>query len=121
MGAKKADGKSVKAGKPPGFEKALQRLETIVAEMEEGALGLEQMIARFEEGQSLVKFCTGKLNEVERKIEVLVKQGDSISAEPLDVADETGGDAGTPEPSETDTRARSRKRQGPDGTDAELF
>ena len=42
------------------------------------------MIAGFEEGQALLKFCTQKLNEVEKKIEVLVKKGDRISTEPLD-------------------------------------
>ncbi|MDD4869789.1 MAG: exodeoxyribonuclease VII small subunit [Kiritimatiellae bacterium] len=66
------------------FEKALERLEAIVNEMESGSLSLDKMIARFEEGQSLLKFCTQKLNEVEKKIEVLVKKGDKISAEPFD-------------------------------------
>ena len=67
--------------KPANFEKALARLETIVQEMEGGALSLEKMMAHFEEGSELVKFCTKKLNEVERKIEVLVKKGDSVTTE----------------------------------------
>jgi len=66
------------------FEGALDRLENIVAEMEAGSLSLEDMIGRFEEGQGLVKFCTTKLNEVERKIERLVKKGDEVVAEPFD-------------------------------------
>ena len=50
--------------KTPGFEKSLERLEKLVAEMESGELDLEKMIGHFEEGQALIKLCTGKLNEV---------------------------------------------------------
>ena len=65
-----------KAEKTQNFEKALARLEEIAAEMESGDLGLEQMVASFEEGQKLVKICSSKLNEVEKKIEMLVKKSD---------------------------------------------
>ncbi|HMP74305.1 MAG TPA: exodeoxyribonuclease VII small subunit [Kiritimatiellia bacterium] len=58
----------------PDFETALARLETIVAEMEKGALNLDQMIAHFEEGSKLVAVCSTKLNEVEKKIERLVNR-----------------------------------------------
>ena len=79
--AKKKDG---------GFETSMARLEKIVGEMEEGSLSLENMIARFEEGQGLIKTCTETLNEVERKIEILVKKGDEVIAEPFeDGADES--------------------------------
>jgi exodeoxyribonuclease VII small subunit len=85
------------SGKPedgPSFEKSLERLETIVGEMEDGKLGLEDMIARFEEGQKLIKFCSIKLNEVERKIELLVKKGDKIETEPFEPeALDAGNDA----------------------------
>ncbi|MBN1670133.1 MAG: exodeoxyribonuclease VII small subunit [Kiritimatiellae bacterium] len=66
------------------FEQALERLEAIVEEMEGGSLSLEKMTAHFEEGQTLVKFCSKKLNEVERKIEILVKKGDGVEAEPFE-------------------------------------
>ena len=65
-----------KAEKTQTFEKALARLEEIAAEMESGDLGLEKMVASFEEGQKLVKICSSKLNEVEKKIEMLVKKSD---------------------------------------------
>jgi exodeoxyribonuclease VII small subunit len=80
---KKADSPVLK-GEEPTFEKALVRLETIVKEMESGELSLEVMMARFEEGQALVKMCSEKLNQVERKIEVLVKEGDQITAQPFE-------------------------------------
>lgn len=70
--------------KPQGFEKSLARLETVVEEMEGGDLSLEDMIKRFEEGQKLIGFCSKKLDEVERKIEILVKKEDgSVDAEPF--------------------------------------
>lgn len=72
------------AEKPVDFEKSLERLEAIVEEMESGELSLEQMIKHFEEGSKLVTICSGKLNEVEQKIEKLVKKGDELTAEPFE-------------------------------------
>ncbi|MDD4102631.1 MAG: exodeoxyribonuclease VII small subunit [Kiritimatiellae bacterium] len=57
------------------FEDALKRLEEIVETMESGEVDLDRMVAAFEEGQKLVKLCTEKLNEVEAKIEKIVKCG----------------------------------------------
>jgi exodeoxyribonuclease VII small subunit len=57
------------------FEESLKRLDKIVEDMESGEMELDAMISAFEEGQKLVKFCTEKLNEVERKIEKVVKAG----------------------------------------------
>jgi len=78
-----------KKDKQPNFEKALARLEDIAAAMESGELGLEKMVAAFEEGQKLVKLCSSRLNEVEKKIEQLVKKADgSVEAVPFgDAAD----------------------------------
>jgi exodeoxyribonuclease VII small subunit len=62
------------------FEQALERLEEIVGQMEDGTLGLDDLMARFEEGQTLIRFCSGKLNEVEKKVELLVKKGEGEGA-----------------------------------------
>ena len=70
------------------FEKSLERLEAIVGEMEGGKLSLEDMMKRFEEGMDLVKACTCKLNEVERKIEILIQKDGRTSAEPFDPGEE---------------------------------
>ncbi len=56
------------------FEKALGRLEEIVGKMEEGNVPLEQMIRYFEEGNTLATLCGSKLKELEKKIQVLVKE-----------------------------------------------
>lgn len=96
MTAKKTGGKIAKNDEKKGFESSLQRLETIIDEMEAGSLSLEEMIERFEEGQALAKYCFKKLNEVERKIEILVKKDGDITAEPFDenmLDDEDDGDA----------------------------
>ncbi len=66
------------------FEKSLERLETIVDEMENGELALEQMIKHFEEGSKLVTLCSAKLTEVEQKIEKLVKKGGQMTTEPFE-------------------------------------
>lgn len=73
-----------KDAKEPGFDDALKRLEEIVEQMESGTMDLDAMVAAFEEGQKLVKFCSQKLNEVERRIEMLVKDGaGNDAAEPF--------------------------------------
>lgn len=98
MTKKKIEEQTVKNG-GISFEKALGRLETIVEEMEGGTLSLEDMMSRFEEGQGLVKVCSSKLNQVERRIEILVKEGEKVSVEPFEERDETSaektGESGT--------------------------
>jgi exodeoxyribonuclease VII small subunit len=67
-----------------GFEAALSRLEEVVDQMEGGSLSLEQMIAHFEEGSALVGNCNARLNEVERRIEKLVrKSSGELDTEPF--------------------------------------
>ncbi len=69
------------------FEQSLGRLEDLVDEMESGELSLEKMIAHFEEGSTLVEVCTRKLNEVEQKIEKLVKKDGELKEVPFEVTD----------------------------------
>lgn len=66
------------------FEQSLQRLETIVNDMERGNLSLEEMIHHFEEGSQLVGLCSKTLTEVELKIEKLVKRDGAMGREPFD-------------------------------------
>jgi exodeoxyribonuclease VII small subunit len=55
------------------FDAALEELEGVVEQLESGDLSLEDSLAAFEKGVGLVKYCNQKLSEVERKVEVLVK------------------------------------------------
>ncbi|MCD6262383.1 MAG: exodeoxyribonuclease VII small subunit [Deltaproteobacteria bacterium] len=56
------------------FEEAMQRLEEIVRQLEEGELSLDASMEIFEEGMKLIKFCTLKLEEAEKKVTMLVEQ-----------------------------------------------
>ena len=55
------------------FEKAMEKLEKIVQELESADLPLEKAIKKFEEGVQLSKFCSEKLDETEKKITILLK------------------------------------------------
>ncbi len=55
----------------PSFEDALQRLDEIVAGMEEGQLSLESMIASYEEGVSLLKLCRNRIDGARRRVELI--------------------------------------------------
>lgn len=55
------------------FETALGELENLVEQLESGDLSLEDSLAAFEKGVGLVKLCNQKLNDVEKKIELLVR------------------------------------------------
>ena len=55
------------------FEGAMDRLETIVEQMESGKLPLEDLIVRYEEGMNLVKICQERLASAEQKIEMIAR------------------------------------------------
>jgi len=58
------------------FESALKTLEEIVVQLEGGDLTLDRALELFEEGVKISRFCHTKLEEAERKVEVLVKAAD---------------------------------------------
>jgi exodeoxyribonuclease VII small subunit len=60
------------------FETALTRLEAIVESMESGEVPLADLLAKFEEGNKLLKHCEGRLKEAELKIEQLKKERDGV-------------------------------------------
>jgi exodeoxyribonuclease VII small subunit len=55
------------------FEEAIADLEQVVEHLESGDLSLEDSLAAFEKGVGLVRYCNQKLSEVEKKVELLVK------------------------------------------------
>jgi exodeoxyribonuclease VII, small subunit len=64
------------------FEKALERLESIIESMESGDTALAELVAKFEEGSKLLNVCQSKLKEAELKIEKLnLKTGELESFE----------------------------------------
>ena len=55
------------------FEDALEKLEKIVTQLEEGEVSLDNSLKIFEEGIQLSRLCAKKLEEAEKKIEILTK------------------------------------------------
>ena len=62
------------------FEAAIAELESIVKKLEEGDLALEQSLALYERGVQLSRFCHARLEEAERRIEILNERGELKSA-----------------------------------------
>lgn len=72
------------------FEAALARLEEIVQELEKGDIPLEQSLKLFEEGIKLSRICNKRLEEAERKVEILIKDKDGVvRAEPFKEEEES--------------------------------
>jgi len=63
----------------PSFESALTQLESIVESMESGEIPLAELLAKFEEGNKLLKICETRLKDAEMKIEILKKQKDGVA------------------------------------------
>ena len=85
-------GKTESVPKALTFEKALSRLQDIVSELEDPEKGLEASLVLFEEGISLSRFCRGRIDEIEKRVEVVLRETpDALVTEPLD--DEVDEDA----------------------------
>jgi exodeoxyribonuclease VII small subunit len=66
------------------FEEGLQRLEQIVGTLDEGEVSVDEALALFKEGLSLTKDLSRRLDEIERKVEILVKkENGSIDKKPF--------------------------------------
>jgi len=63
------------------FESALKSLEDIVVQLEAGDMTLDRALELFEEGIKVSRFCNSKLEEAERKVEVLTKTADGVLKE----------------------------------------
>jgi exodeoxyribonuclease VII small subunit len=70
------------------FEAAISELDTIVKKLEEGDLPLEQSLALYERGVQLSRFCHARLEEAERRIEILTERGDLKPAPPTLMSDD---------------------------------
>jgi len=71
------------------FEDAFRKLESIVKKLEEGNLSLEESLKAFEEGMRLSRFCSKKLDEAEKKVEILLKDSEGrLAAKPFTLEEE---------------------------------
>ncbi len=79
------------------FEKALEELEKIVAQLEEGGLALNESLSLFERGVKLARFLREELEKAEKKIEILLKdEKGEMKKEPFQV-EETAKKESQPE------------------------
>lgn len=84
--AKKKAAKKDTEQTPLSFEESLMQLQQIVTDLEDGRLGLEESIGRFEQGVQLLRVCNQTLTHAEQKIQVLTgldAEGNPIT-EPFD-------------------------------------
>jgi len=72
------------------FESALKKLEQITADLEEGEPSLDNCLKKFDEGIELIKFCTNTLEKARQRVELLIKQNDTLTA--TDFADKKQDD-----------------------------
>lgn len=108
-------------GDKPSFEASIDELESIVAELEGGKLGLSDALARYEQGVKHLKSCHRWLQEAERKIELLSgvdAQGNPITEpfddQQLDSLEEKAAARGRRRTSGTRDSAAKRKAPGRD-------
>ena len=77
----------VSAKKAFQFEDSLEKLEKLVADMEEGDLSLEESLKAFEEGIRLTRECQEALKKAEQKIQLLVEKNGQLDPVPFDSED----------------------------------
>jgi exodeoxyribonuclease VII small subunit len=73
---------------PKSFEEAMSELEQILTEIENGEVGLEQSLVKYERGSFLIQHCRGILGKAEKQIELLSKGPDGeLKSEPMEADD----------------------------------
>ena len=77
-------------GKEPLFEEAMKGLESVVARLESGEASLDESIRLFEEGMKLSEICRKRLDEADRKIEVLLRKPSGVETEVEDESEILG-------------------------------
>jgi exodeoxyribonuclease VII small subunit len=86
-------GQGIMGMKAKTFEEALRELEEIVNRLEQGDLPLEEALQFFEEGVKLSRYCHTKLDEAQKRVEILLKdESGKIMAQSFEPA-EDGEDA----------------------------
>ena len=65
------------------FEEALDKMEAIVRSMEADEMTMEESLKAFEEGIKLARFCTKKLDEADRRVDLLLRQEGELVVKPF--------------------------------------
>jgi len=65
------------------FEEAMAKLEALVRKMETGDMTLEESLKAFEEGIRLSRLCASRLDDAERRVEMLISENSNMTVQPL--------------------------------------
>lgn len=107
--------------KEQSFEQSLEELHEIVGQLEEGQLGLEDSLEKFERGTQLLRQCHSKLEEAEAKIEQLTgfdADGNPVTA-PFDATDTLSQKESTA--GKRKSTAKKSKKKADDSESSSLF
>ena len=63
------------------FEESMKKLETIVTELENGSLNLDESVKKFEEGMKIAKQCNTIFEDAEKKITILLEKDGELKEE----------------------------------------
>ncbi len=121
MGKKKTPTAAKEESKPPSFEDALGQLDQIVRDLEDGSVGLEESMQRFETGIGLLRTCHKILENAEQNIELLT--GFDADGNPVSTAFDTTATAQQSKATAGKRKSASHKSKtaNEDGDDATLF
>ncbi len=108
---------------PLPFEDALGELQQIVSALETGQVSLEQSLAQFERGVSLVSHCKSLLDEAHQRVEIVVSRQASggVETAPFDVSATFDAEQATNSGTESATPATKTKRKRPEPDQKGLF
>ena len=70
--------------KSPDLESSINEINTLIEQMEQGELSLEQSLERFERGIRLIKHCQKVLQEAEQKVQILIQNNDKEDLQPYE-------------------------------------
>ena len=108
---------------PIPFEEALGELQQIVSSLETGQVSLEQSLAQFERGVSLVSHCKSLLDQAHQRVEIVVSRQASGAVEtaPFDVSATFDAEQGTSGGNESPATPVKAKRRKPEPDQRGLF
>lgn len=74
--------------KEDSFEESMKNLESIVEELENGNLNLDESVKKFEDGMKIAKKCNNILENAEKKITILLEKNDDFEEKKFDINNE---------------------------------
>ena len=70
------------------FEDSLEQLEKITNELEQGDLSLEKALKKFDEGIKLAEYCNRKLEDAQKKIDILLNKNGTLKSVPFETSEQ---------------------------------